>query len=100
VNVGTTLVTISAGATINVRVQNGSGNAGDWIGVYVTGTADSAYLNWFYLDGTKIQPSTGRTTATVVSTLPSTPGTYEFRLFPTGNGAFIRLATSPTMTVR
>jgi len=100
VNGNNTLVTISAGATVNVGVQEGSGSVGDWIGVYLTGTADSAYLNWFYLDGTKVQPSTGRTTATVVSTLPSTPGTYEFRLFPTGNGAFIRLATSPTMTVR
>jgi hypothetical protein len=32
--------------------------------------------------------------------LPSTAGTYEFRLFPTGNGAFIRLATSPTVMVQ
>ena len=87
INGSTLPVTISAGGTVNVGVQEASGNVGDWIGEYRTGAADSAYLNWFYLNGSKTQPSTGYTSASVTSTLPSTPGTYEFRIFPTGNGS-------------
>ena len=98
VNGNSTPITVAAGATVTVGVQDGPDNRTDWLGLYQTGAADNAYLNWFYLNGTKTAPATGITTATVPFALPSTPGAYEFRFF--SNNGFSRLATGPTVTVQ
>jgi hypothetical protein len=69
------------GETIVINFSNASGNAHDWIGLYVAGAPNSAYLQWFYTDGTK----TG--TAGIINgsvNFPgglSSPGNYEARLF-------------------
>src|SRR5205823_3559889 len=61
------------------------------------GAADSLFLNWFYLNGSKTPPASGLTSATVPVPMPGSPGTYEFRFFQ--NNGYTRLATSPTVTV-
>ena len=38
----------------------------------------------------------GVTSRTWTVTMPTTPGTYEFRLYP--NNTYARIATSPTVT--
>src|SRR4029434_7217021 len=40
------------GETIVVNFSNASGNAKDWIGLYAAGAPNTAYLRWFYTDGT------------------------------------------------
>ena len=61
------------------------------------GTADSAYMDWQYLNGTKTAPGTGFTSASLRFPKPTTGGTFEFRLFE--NNGFNRLVTSETVTV-
>src|SRR5439155_20628067 len=59
--------------------------------------ADTAWLDWFFLNGTKIPRDSGLTGASVPFTLPTTPGTYEVRFF--ANNTYQRLGTTPTVTV-
>jgi subtilisin family serine protease len=78
------------GGTIGAQVTNGTGNPGDWIGVYSPGAADNAFSDWNYLNGTKSRPATGLTTATVQFPAPAVAGIYELRLFSVG---YLKLAT-------
>ena len=54
----------------------------DWLGLYQPGAAEGAYLDWFYA-GTCTQSAGGPAspTGSCNVTMPSTPGTYEFRLY-------------------
>ena len=78
-------------------VTNGPGTPKDWLALYTMGAADSAYLDWFFLNGTKTAPAVGLTTATVTFTLPTTPGAYEVRFF--FNNTYQRLGATPTIVV-
>jgi subtilisin family serine protease len=82
--------TAAAGAPVTVTLVNGYGGAFDWIGLYSTGAADTTYRAYTYV-------GTGVTTRTWTTNMPTTPGTYEFRLF-LANG-YTRVATSPAVTV-
>src|SRR5438876_2975783 len=97
VNGSSVAITVVPGATVSVGVTSGPGNPKDWLALYPTGAADSAYLDWFFLNGTKSAPAAGLTTATVPFTLPKMPGTYEVRFF--ANDTFQRLGTAPAVTV-
>jgi len=83
--------TVAAGAPITVTLTQGFGGATDWIAFAPTGVGNTGYLTWTYIGA-------GVTTRTWTVTAPTTPGTYEFRLFL--NNTFTRSATSPTVTVR
>jgi hypothetical protein len=89
--------TVAPGTMVNVGVQNGPGSSTDWIGLYASGSADTALLNWVYLNGAQTPPVAGLKTAIVQFTMPSTAGTHEFRFF--ANNSYTKLATSPTVTV-
>ena len=69
-----TVVTVPPATTVSVRVVGGSGNSGDWVALAAAGSSHSSYLAYQYV------PTSG---AAMSFTLPATPGTYEFRLFPT-----------------
>jgi hypothetical protein len=77
------------GAAVTVTLTNGQGGSTDWLALAAVGAADSAYLKWTYV-------GSGITTRTWTVTLPTTPGSYEFRLYK--QGSFVRLATSPPIT--
>src|SRR2546427_765200 len=82
----------TAGGTVMATVVNGPGNAGDWVGLYTTsGTA----AQWQYLNGTQGKPAGGLPSAAVPFPLPTTPGTYQARLF---NAAYTLVATSGSIT--
>jgi hypothetical protein len=98
VNGSSAAISVAAGSTVTVGVQNGPGNPTDWVGLYPTGAADTSYLNWFYLNGSKFAPAAGMTTATLPFVMPGSSGTYEFRLF--SNNGFTRLAVSPMVTTQ
>ena len=82
--------TVGPGSAVTVTLANGYAGAKDWIAVAATGAADQTYMQWTYV-------GTGVTTRTWTTTMPTTAGTYEFRLFL--NDGFTRAATSPTITV-
>lgn len=84
------VTTAAPGSPITVTLANGLGGAGDWIGFAATSAANSSYITFTYV-GTAVTSRTWTVTA------PSTPGTYEFRLFP--NNTYTRIATSATVTV-
>src|SRR5262245_15686589 len=82
--------TVAPGGSVTATLTNGIGGAGDWLALAAVGAPNNSYLQWTYV-------GTGVTTRTWAVTMPTTPGTYEFRLFP--NNGFTRVATSPTVTV-
>ena len=72
----------------------------DWIGLYASGGADTAYLDWIYDNtcsraGVNSTPDHGACPFNIPNTLPN--GTYELRLYANNN--YIRLATSGPFTV-
>src|SRR5439155_1713538 len=97
VNGSIVAITVAPGATVSVGVMSGPGNPKDWLALYPTGTADTAWVEWFFLNGTKRAPASGLTEASVPFTMPSTLGDYEVRFF--ANNTFQRLGTTPTVTV-
>jgi hypothetical protein len=84
--------TVQAGGSVTVTLTNGPGGDLAWLGFTAVGTPDGAnqYPQWTYIGA-------GVTTRTWTVTAPSTPGQYEFRLFP--NEGYVRAATSPSVTV-
>jgi subtilisin family serine protease len=83
--------TVAPGGTVTVTLTNGAGGIGDWLAFARTTQSNSSYLTYTYV-------GLGVTTRTWTVTVPTTPGTYEFRLFL--NNGYTRAATSPTVTVQ
>ena len=75
---------------MTVTLSGGAGGASDWLAFAATGALDTGYLQWTYVGA-------GVTTRTWTVNMPTTPGTYEFRLFL--NGVYVRAATSAPVTV-
>jgi hypothetical protein len=72
------------GESIVTIFSNASGNSHDWIGLFVAGSPNTSYLQWFYTDGTQTgSPGIINGSVTFPSGLPN-PGNYEARLFFSG----------------
>ena len=84
--------TVSPGGVIQFAVANGPANPTDWVGLYLAAAGDTAYLEWMYLNGTKVAPGTGLSSATLQFTAPMTPGTYNVRFF--AQSGYTKLASS------
>ncbi len=82
--------TAAPGSSVTVTLTNGLGGLYDWLGFTTTTAPNTSYITFVYIGG-------GTTSRTWTVTMPSTPGTYEFRLFL--NNGYVRAATSPTVTV-
>ncbi len=80
------------GDTETVTLTSGLGNARDWIGLYTISSPDNAPLDWLYLNGSKMPPSSGLTSAVLSFALPGVARAYNFRFF--GNDSYQLLATS------
>jgi hypothetical protein len=78
------------GTPVTVTMTGGLGGPSDWLAFAATSAANTSYLAYTYV-------GSGVTTRAWTVTAPSTPGTYEFRLFL--NNGYTRAATSPTVTV-
>ena len=74
-----------------MTLQDGAGGQLDWLGFALTSAPNTAYTTFVYVGA-------GVTTRTWTVTAPSTPGTYEFRLF--FNNSYVRAATSAPITVK
>src|SRR5256885_16585552 len=71
-------VSTPAGSVATVAINNGPGNATDWIALYPIGAADTAYLDWKYLNGSTASPASGLTSTMISFPMPVTAGDYEF----------------------
>ena len=83
--------TAAPGASVTVTLSGGLGGASDWIALAPTSAPNTTYGAYVYI-------GSGVTTRTWTVAAPSTPGTYEFRLFL--NNGYTRAATSATVTVQ
>ncbi|MBZ5556722.1 MAG: IPT/TIG domain-containing protein [Acidobacteriia bacterium] len=90
-----TAVSVAAGTRMTLDVAGGPANATDWVGLYAAGAGDGAYLTWRYLSGTTTPPASGLSSATLTFDAPTSPGSYEFRLF--ANNTYARLTASTTI---
>ena len=91
--------TVGPAGTVSVSWSNVVGpTRNNWIGLYATGAANNAFLSGSYDDDCGQNPGTTSLSAGSCSfKLPSSGGTYEFRLFATK--ATTLIATSNTVTV-
>ena len=78
------------GSQVTLTLSGGLGGSSAWFALASTSAADTSYVAWTYVGN-------GATTATWTVTMPTTAGTYEFRLFR--DNGYIRIATSPSVTV-
>jgi len=90
-------VSVAGGSVAVVSVSAGPANATDWVGLYVQGSADGAFVDWRYLSDTALAPATGVAAATLHFAIPTVAGSYEFRFF--ADNGFGRIATSGAVTV-
>ena len=81
---------VAPGTSVTMTLTNGYGGAQDWLALASSTAANSSYITFTYVGA-------GVTTRTWTLNMPTTPGTYEFRLFP--NNSYTRAATSPSVTV-
>jgi hypothetical protein len=82
--------TAARGTPVTVTLTNGYGGATDWLALALSGSPTTSYIQYTYVGGNV-------TTRTWTVTMPNTPGTYEFRLFP--NNGYTVAATSPAIAV-
>jgi hypothetical protein len=83
-------VSVQPGGSVTLTLTDGPGGATDWLAFADAAAPETSFLQWTYV-------GSGVVTRTWTVTVPTTPGTYQFRLF-LDNG-FVRAATSPTVTV-
>src|SRR6266478_1996235 len=89
--------TVPGGGIATATVTGGPGGTGDFVGLYALGAPNWSVFNYLFLNDSTVPSATGLTSGTLHFTMPSIPGTYEFRLFP---GTFdTALATSNPITV-
>jgi hypothetical protein len=89
--------TYAPGERIVINFSNAAGGATDWIGLYVTGATNGAYLRWCYTDGSEAgTPGIVNGSVTFTNGLPNT-GSYEVRFFFNDN--FV-LQASASFTVQ
>ena len=72
------------------QLVSGAGGPSDWLALAQVGAPDTSYITWIYV-------GSGVTTRNWTVAMPSTPGSYEFRLFL--NNGYTRAATSPPVSV-
>jgi hypothetical protein len=82
--------TVTPGSMVTVTLTYGLGGPFDWIALAASTAPDTSYLNYVYV-------GSGNVTRTWTVAMPTTPGTYEFRLFL--NNGYTRAAVSPVVTV-
>jgi len=75
--------------SVNMSYTGAPGSEGDWIGLYRVGSGDDSPISRRYLDGTN--------SGTLAFVMPSSAGTYEFRIF--GDDGADRLAASGPIEV-
>ena len=83
--------TAASGAAVTVTLAGGAGGSSDWLALAATTAANTSYIQYTYVGA-------GVTTRSWTVNMPSTAGTYEFRLFL--NNGYTRAATSPPVTVQ
>jgi len=83
--------TVAPGGSVTVTLTGGAGGMFDWLAFAATSSPTTIYLQYEFVGN-------GVTTRTWTVTAPTTPGTYEFRLFP--NNTYTLAAKSPTVTVQ
>ncbi|HET7697972.1 MAG TPA: S8 family serine peptidase [Vicinamibacterales bacterium] len=83
--------TVARGTPVTVTLTDGLGGLYDWLSFAPVTAANSSFVTFVYVGG-------GITSRTWTVTAPSTPGTYEFRLFL--NNGYTRAATSVPVIVQ
>jgi hypothetical protein len=81
---------VSTGANVTATLADGFGGSSDWLALASTTAPDTSYIKYTYIGG-------GVINRTWTVAMPSTPGTFEFRLFR--DGGYTRAATSAPITV-
>ena len=91
--------TVTPGSVITTIVANGPGKPRDWAGLYPTGAPDTGFVAWQYFNGSATPPAAGMPSATLQFTAPTTPGSYNVRIYA-DDLMGIPAATSNTINVQ
>jgi hypothetical protein len=88
---------VSPGGLITVAVANAPGSYTDWVALMKAGDPDRSFIVFQYLNGLTSAPVRGVASATLQFVAPTTPGTYNLRLY---NFGWTKVATSTPVTVQ
>ncbi|HUQ87740.1 MAG TPA: Calx-beta domain-containing protein, partial [Vicinamibacterales bacterium] len=86
----TSVATVASGSPVTVTLKNGLGGAMDWMALALSSAPNTSYVQYVYV-------GSGVVNRTWTFNAPASPGPYEVRLFQ--NDGFVRLATSPIISV-
>jgi len=98
-SLGASPTTVAAGSGVTATWSGiATPMPADWIGLYPTGAADTAYVAWIYVSCSKTAGAAAAAGSCVFPVpTPIAGGTYELRLF--ANNGYTKLATSNAFTV-
>jgi subtilisin len=91
---------VTAGGTVTAAWSGvSSPTINDWIGLYITGSAANAFIDWVYTSCTKV-PGSPSSSGSCPFSLPAsmTTGNYELRM--NSNNSLTRIAASNAFTVQ
>ncbi len=89
------VVSVAPGGNVTAQVTNAPGSRTDWVGLFPVGASPTEFVDWFYLNGSKVAPATAVATANIPFRINSS-GQYNLRLL--SNNGFTVLSTSATIT--
>ncbi len=95
---GAASTSAGAGETLTIQLTGGPAHQADWLGLYVSGSSNSEWLDWRYVNGTRQMPTSGLSNATVTTALPTGIGSYQVRLFSGATGSVIASSGAITVT--
>jgi hypothetical protein len=90
--------TVVHGTSVNVTFANGPAGPTDWVALYPLGAAQSAMVDWKYLNGLQAAPGTGLSSGSFSFTMPNTPGAYQLVYYANNGWGFV--ARSAVITVQ
>lgn len=97
INGTTNPATVLADETIQLEVSGGPPHVQNWVSLRKVGAPGETYQNWWWMNGTQVEPTTPILPAILNVSIPS-PGDYEFRYYTRDGASWLRLATSATVT--
>ena len=91
------VTSVVPGGNVTAQVRNGPAGRYDWVGLFPAGAGQTGFVDWFYLNGSKVAPSSGTSSANVVFTMPAGGGKHVMVLF--ANNGYTALSTSANIMV-
>jgi hypothetical protein len=88
-------ISAASGTPLTVDVTiTGASYPGDWVGLYPVGGTVGEWLDWKYMNGTRVVPGAGSAAASLSFTMPSGAGPFELRVYSNNTSSQIGVSST------